>query len=244
MKSFGPFREHLSHSFDKRHYAFQTIQEKAQSIRLFHNRRTHEDKILGLSLIAPLVIVNPSAGRAASDEEIETPPPAAPNLQAKFLPYCHHLHLSWPASKPGRIVVDTFWKTPYALAGVDTNALWSVQSTIDGQRIPAYFNCGFLAYRPALGLFHAWREGFAKLLNNPKLRAKVAFDDFHSGYMHQALLSAVPLARLRQDQIQILSPRYGPLHGVLPKCPNAKDRNPGQPESGYIPEGWERLAGD
>lgn len=66
-------------------------------------------KILGLSLIAPLVIVNSSAGPAALDEEIQPLSPAVPNLQAKFLPYCHHLHLSWPASSPA----ISLWSAPF-----------------------------------------------------------------------------------------------------------------------------------
>jgi hypothetical protein len=109
----------------------------------------------------------------------------------------------------GRHPPDTFWQTVYMAAGVDTNQLWNVQTFVDGQEIRAYFNCAFMAYRPNRGVLRAWRDTFAGLLGDPQLRARVAGDQQHSIYLHQAVLSAVSIARLNRAEFNILPPTFG-----------------------------------
>jgi len=105
--------------------------------------------------------------------------------------------------------LDLYWRTIYAAAGVDTNKIWAVQSFVDGQDIRVYYNCAFMAYRPALGLLRAWKNTFTTLLDDPVLRPRVAADSQHQTYLHQAVLTAVTVARLGQGEINVPPTSYG-----------------------------------
>jgi len=117
---------------------------------------------------------------------------------------------------------DAFWQAIYTFCKVDTNKVWNVQPFVEGQEVRAYYNCAFMACRPELGLFRAWRDAFEGLLSDPISRACVAGDTRHSVYFHQAVLSAVILAKLRQEQISILPPSYGYPLSVQSSIPIAR----------------------
>lgn len=118
--------------------------------------------------------------------------------------------------------LDPFWQTIYAEAGATTNLSCPVQSFVDGQHLRPYFNCAFMVCRPQRGLLRAWRECFARLLNNPALRSKVAFDGPHQTYLHQATLSAVIIAGLAPEEIHILPPTYGYPMSVQSSIPSSR----------------------
>jgi len=120
--------------------------------------------------------------------------------------------------------LDDFWQGVYEAAGVDPGQAWTVESYIDRQPVRAYFNSGFMGYRPSAGIFRAWRKSFEALLSDESRLSKVCPDDQHKFFLHQALLSAITVGRLREHQVSVLPPVYGYpllLHKLI-----SEDRRP------------------
>ncbi len=105
--------------------------------------------------------------------------------------------------------LDNFWTGIYQVAGVDPGNAWTVESFVDRQRVRAYFNSGFMGYRPSAGVLRAWRKSFETLLADDSLLSKLCPDDQHKFFVHQALLSAVTVGKLREPEVSVLPAVYG-----------------------------------
>ena len=122
---------------------------------------------------------------------------------------------------------DAFWAGIYKATGLTVDQAFPVETLTQGARIHAYFNSGFFAVRPQLGLMHAWRENFEKLLLDREFQAKACSDDQHKYYLHQAVLAAV-VARPGRDRIRLLPPTYSypvSLHESVVPQHRAKSAN-------------------
>jgi hypothetical protein len=114
---------------------------------------------------------------------------------------------------------DFFWKTIFAAAATQESSVWAVESSVDRQRLKAYFNSGFMGFRPSIGIYRAWKRAFEELLVNENLLARLCPDDAHKIFLHQALMSAITVSKLREEDIQVLPPEYGYpllLHSSIP----------------------------
>ncbi|RPJ85186.1 MAG: hypothetical protein EHM13_01865, partial [Acidobacteria bacterium] len=162
-----------------------------------------------------LVWLNPEMLVLAEPSELAGPLDAGAQLRP-----VHHRNVGSLAAEP----IDEFWQGVYKVAGVDASQVWTVESFVDRQTIRAYYNSGFMAYRPSKGVFRAWKASFESLLADPALLARVCPDDQHKFFVHQAILSAVTVGRLKEDQIKILPPAYG--YPLLLHRSVAADRRP------------------
>jgi len=105
---------------------------------------------------------------------------------------------------------DAFWESIYTGCGVDREAIFPVQTTVEGDLIRAYFNAGCLVVRPEAGLLRRWRDSVIQL----------AAGEFFQGlggrqrlFFHQAVLAGAVLAAFRREEITELAPRVNyPLH--------------------------------
>jgi len=122
---------------------------------------------------------------------------------------------------------DAFWEGIYKATGLTVDQAFPVETLTQGAKIHAYFNSGFFAVRPQLGLMRAWRENFEKLLLDGDFQAKACSDLQHKLYLHQAVLAAV-VARLGRDRIHLLPSTYSypvSLHNKVVPEHRAKNAN-------------------
>ena len=104
--------------------------------------------------------------------------------------------------------VNDFWDFIYKGCGTVEEDISLMLTTIDKVRIRPQFNAGILCVRPWAGLLRAWRNNFERLYQQPEL---VTFYQEHVLYrifVHQAILSATLLARLKKEDMQDLGQRF------------------------------------
>jgi glyoxylase-like metal-dependent hydrolase (beta-lactamase superfamily II) len=159
-----------------------------------------------------LIWVNPASLVVAPLRELDL----APSQAAAFRPvHIENVGLTTDAE------VDPFWAAVYKEAGISAGRAFPVESFADRQKIRAYFNTAFFAVRPQRGIFRAWRRSFEKLLLDREFQAGPCHDELHQIFLHQAVLSALVVARLRPREIRLLPPTYSyPVHlqaTVLPE---------------------------
>ncbi len=103
---------------------------------------------------------------------------------------------------------DEYWQHLYQLAGVGDKEMF-VTTTVDRQKIRAFWNSGVVAVRRSAGIFTAWQETFEKLL------AAGSMIDSKNFYYEQSALSATICAKT--NKIWQFSPSYNyPIHSHNP----------------------------
>jgi putative intracellular protease/amidase len=117
-------------------------------------------------------------------------------------------------------VLEPFWERVFSFCGTDPAAAFPITSTIDRQRIRAYFNAGLLAARPGAGLFAGWAAVLRRALGSPGLKTLIDGDGRTRVFLHQALLAAVAPRLLPRSAMRELSFAYNyPLH-LHARCPS------------------------
>jgi len=150
---------------------------------------------------------------------------AGPPTTAAVLRPVHLRNVGSLANEP----LDDFWQGVYQAAAADPARAWPVESYVDRRQLRAYYNSGFMGYRPSRGVFRAWRKCFEAVLADAPLLAKMCPDNQHKIFLHQALLSTVTVGMLREDEIIILPPVYGyplTLQKSIPEDRRTRDLNP------------------
>ena len=103
--------------------------------------------------------------------------------------------------------LDGYWRGVMKCAGiVDTG--YSVESFVDCQKIRAYFNSHSYCINPSAGIFREWLDCFTRLVNDADYQKEFCADELHRIFLHQAVLSAVTVARVPPSRIRILPPTY------------------------------------
>lgn len=97
--------------------------------------------------------------------------------------------------------VSDYWGPIYAEAGLDASAVPAIQASVDEKAIRFYINCEVMAVRPGLGIFREWEKAFRKRAEDPDYVEKVCADPLRQIFLHQAVLSAVLLAKTGPDKI-------------------------------------------
>lgn len=108
---------------------------------------------------------------------------------------------------------DRFWQALYDDAGVSSEDVPVIKAFVEEKEARLYINCEIMAVRPGEGLFRAWKEVFVKRLNDTGYREKIAGDQLHMIFLHQAALSAVIAARFSSEEIDWIPPKtFYPVH--------------------------------
>ena len=76
---------------------------------------------------------------------------------------------------------------------------------MDNQKIRSYFNCGIFSIRPELGILQECKKLFSILLKNEKYISEACNDNPHRIFLHQAVFSALIMARIKPEGIQWFS---------------------------------------
>lgn len=118
--------------------------------------------------------------------------------------------------------VDGYWARLYREAGVDGAAVPAVESFVDEQRIRFYVNCGVIAWRPGRGIAREWSRALSAVLADEAFRGAHCADVRHRVFLHQAVLSAVLLARTAPAERRWLPPDHGYPLGLHERVPAAK----------------------
>ena len=83
-----------------------------------------------------------------------------------------------------------------------------MRTTVDEVRIRPQYNAGLLSVRPKLGLLQAWRENFERTYQQPEFLPFYQEHVLYRIFVHQAILSAILLAKLKKEEMQDLGPCY------------------------------------
>ena len=119
-----------------------------------------------------------------------------------------------------RCVYQTgYWTAIYREAGVDPATVPAVRAVIDAAPVRFYVNCEIIAFRPRAGICREWARALAARLADAAFRERECADAMHRIFLHQAVLSAVILARTAAAERRWLPPDHGYsllLHERLP----------------------------
>jgi hypothetical protein len=108
---------------------------------------------------------------------------------------------------------DEYWSEIYRATGVDPAAVPTVESFVESVMIRFYANCGVIAYRPDRGICREWARAFNTMVSDEAFQRSACADPLHRIFLHQAVLSAVAVARTRPSERRALSSGYVyPLH--------------------------------
>lgn len=110
--------------------------------------------------------------------------------------------ISSPYDQP----LDDFWAAIYRRLGVNPEAIFPVETTVDRRRIRANFNAGLLVVRPRGGLLRRWAGCFARIYPDPFFEPFYELNILYKYFIHQCALAGCILAAFRQEQVQDFSP--------------------------------------
>jgi len=113
--------------------------------------------------------------------------------------------------------VDAYWGPIYKRVGLDPKNVFSVETRVDRRTIRAYLNCGMFAVRPEKRLLREWAQIQDEFLRNQEYQRAAITDPVHRTFLHQAVITALIVARLERKEIRIFSKAYNyPLycHGL------------------------------
>ena len=133
--------------------------------------------------------------------------------------------------QPPDAPVDAYWGGIYKRVGLDPARVFTVETRVDRRTIRAYLNCGMFSVRPERGLFREWAAIQDELLNAAEYMKAAITDAIHRVFLHQAVITALLVARLERSEIHSFSKAYNyPLycHGV--------DFSPGTGGAYRVPE--------
>lgn len=118
--------------------------------------------------------------------------------------------------------VDAFWSGIYKVAGVDPQNVPIIETFVDGKKIRFYINCQIISFRPDAGICREWERIFTSLLKDAEYQKAACADVLHQIFLHQAVLSAVINARVKDSGLQWMSPECGYPFNLHEKLPPGK----------------------
>ena len=119
--------------------------------------------------------------------------------------------------QPPDAPLDAYWAGIYRRAGLDPAKVFTVETRVDRRVVRAYLNCGMFAARPEKGLWREWARIQDDLLGDAEYMSAAITDAVHRTFLHQAVITALIVARLERSEIRFFSSTYNyPLycHGV------------------------------
>jgi hypothetical protein len=104
--------------------------------------------------------------------------------------------------------VNEFWEFIYKGCDTLVEDISLMLTSVDEVRIRPQYNAGILSVRPNLGLLQDWRDKFECLYNQPDLLPFYQEHVLYRIFVHQAILSATLLAKLKKYEMEDLGPLY------------------------------------
>jgi SAM-dependent methyltransferase len=109
--------------------------------------------------------------------------------------------------------LDAWWTRIARETGLDPSFPETVVPLVDPGRVRWYVNCGVYAVRPSKGLLREWARGFTALASDPQIGRDAGPGNLRRTFLHQAVFSAVVLARTSPAERSWLPNEAGyPLH--------------------------------
>jgi hypothetical protein len=121
--------------------------------------------------------------------------------------------------------LDAYWQTVYEVVKLE-KAPFSVTSFVDQVRLRPYFNSHTFSIHPSLGLMNRWLELFQQFVTDEEFQEGPCQPIREKVFLHQALLSALVVSELGEEEIWILPPKYSypyNLHGDIPATDRVGD---------------------
>ncbi len=88
-----------------------------------------------------------------------------------------------------------------------------MKTHVDGTIIRPYFNAGFLVCRPEVGVLDFWKKNFLEFAYRDEFKVFYKDNIIYSIFIHQAILTACVLTKIKRKQLQELSFEYNyPIH--------------------------------
>ncbi len=107
-----------------------------------------------------------------------------------------------PATEP-----DAYWKPLYQALDLNYQTLPGYTTIVDEKPIQPYFNCEIFSVDPRRGIFAEWARQLAQFIKNETYQKEVCTTFLRRLFLHQAVLSAVIIARVAPEEIKPLSIR-------------------------------------
>jgi hypothetical protein len=126
----------------------------------------------------------------------------------------HIRNVGLPPEEP----LDGFWKKICETVG-GHDIPTTVETFVDGQHIRSYFNSHAFAINPSRGLLRQWFECFEALVCDEEYQKETCQDERHQIFLHQAVWSALLVAKLDSKRVRELPPDYNypyNLHQSVP----------------------------
>jgi hypothetical protein len=139
-----------------------------------------------------------------SDTLILQPPDAfflPPKKTAAVCPV-HLKNISSLADQP----LDDFWRQVYS--HLPAARIFNVTTRADKLSVRAHFNAGCLVVRPKAQILATWKDRFEQTAWTDAFRSYYGKEPLYSIFIHQALLSAVLIEVLTENDILLLPENY------------------------------------
>ena len=123
---------------------------------------------------------------------------------------------------------DAYWEPIYRALGLDPAKIPVVKTILEEKPIKAYFNCEIFSVRPRVGIFGEWVACLEPFLRDLDYQRRACPDFLHRLFLHQAVLSAVIVAKTKASRRVELPDSCGyplNLHSNLPQARKAARLN-------------------
>ena len=135
--------------------------------------------------------------------------------------------------------LDKFWEKIYQLSNLNVEDVPVIQTYVDTQMVRAYLNCAIFSIRPDMGILQESLDIFKKLLFDKEYQYGAIATFNHIIFLHQAILSAVMVSKIKEDEIHWFSMAAGyPLHHQKDLTPERRVNNLNDLESLIYAYSW------
>ena len=135
--------------------------------------------------------------------------------------------------------VDKFWEKIYKMANLKVEGIPIIETYVDTEMVRAYLNCAIFSIRPDMGVLKESLDIFKKLLNDKEYQYEAIATFNHIIFLHQAILSAVMVSKIKEDEIHWFSMAAGyPLHHYKELTPDKRPLRANDLESLIYAYSW------
>jgi len=103
--------------------------------------------------------------------------------------------------------LPNYFKFSLGINNVNVENLWPILTKVDQVKIYPYFNSGFIAVRPEIGIFRQWKKTFETSVKNGYFGMINPFSESFF-FTDQVFLASAILSRLERNEIEILDESY------------------------------------
>lgn len=109
--------------------------------------------------------------------------------------------------------IDDFWSNIYNELLVNEKDIFLVETSVDKQKIRAYFNAGLIVVKPYTNILKYWKENFRRLYLKENLFDYYKKSSLYAIFIHQAVLAGTVLSMIKNEEMKELNYLISyPLH--------------------------------